>query len=691
MPFGLENVESTYQQMMTKMFEPQLGRNIEVYINDMIVKSKVVSEHVEDLINIFGILRKHKLCLNTSKCSFGVGSGWFLGYMVTYRGIEVKPDQIKAINDLQAPQNLKEVQKLTGMTAALNRFISRSVERCRPFFLLLHKWKGFEWTEECVVAFQQLKEYLSRPPIMSSPEVDEVLFAYLAVAPHAISFVLIREDSGVQRPVYYISKSLYETEVRYLSLEKAILAVVHVTRKLTHYFQAHTVVVLTQLPLKSILRSVNYTGRIAKCGTILYAFDIKYMSCTSVKGQVLADLVAEFAECPEEANMKQSDMDEKSIGLISTQGGSSWKVYVDGAANQRGAGLGLVLISPEEIIIEKSLRLGFSATNNEAEYETLLIGMSMVQKMGGKVAELFSDSRLVFSQVKGELEARDPRMQGYLSHVRCMQTKFESFDLSHIPQGENTHTDSLATLATFSTRSFPRVIIVEDLYTPTPLEKDVRQVHQVNLAPSWMDPILKFLKSDTLPEEKLEAEKIRRKAPRFWLSKDKKLYKRSFSGPYLLCIHLEMSESLLEELHEGICGSHTGGRSLSHRAITQGYWWLNMQKKAQKYVRKCDQCQRFAPNIHQLEGILNPLSSPWPFAQWGLDIVSPFPKVIGNKKYLLVGTDYFTKWVEAEPLANIEDVDVKRFIWKNIVPRFGTPRTLVSDNDLQFDSKAFRN
>ncbi|XP_050242344.1 uncharacterized protein LOC126691335 [Quercus robur] len=338
------------------------------------------------------------------------------------------------------------------MTTALNRFISRSAERCRPFFLLLHKWKGFEWTEECAVAFQQLKEYLSRPPIMSSPEVDEVLFAYLAVAPHVISFVLIREDNSVQRPVYY----------------------------------------------------VNCTGRIAKWDTILGAFDIKYMLRTSVKGQVLADQVAEFAECPEEANMKQNDMDEKSVGLISTQGGSSWRVYVDEEANQQGAGLGLVLISPEEIIIERSL-------------------------------------------------------------------------------------------------------------------------------------------SDILPEEKIEVEKIRRKAPRFWLSEDKKLYKRSFFGPYLLCVHPEMLESLLEELHEGICGSHTGRRSLSHRAITQGYWWSNMQKEVQEYVRKCDRCQRFAPNIHQPGGILNPLSNAWPFAQWGLDIVGRFPKTLGNKKYLLVGTDYFTK------------------------------------------------
>ena len=250
----------------------------------MVVKSKVVSEQVGDLRNIFKILRKHKLCLNAYKCSFGVGSSKFLGYMVTHQGIKVNPDQIKAINSLQPPRNPKEVQKLTGIPAALNRFISQLANKCRPFFLLMNKWKRFEWTKQCALAFQQLKEYLSRPPIMSSPEMDEVLFAYIVVAPHAMSLVLIRVNSGRQRPVYYMSKSLHEAEIRYLPLEKAILAVVHGTRKLSYYFQAHTVVILTQLPLKAILRSANYTGRITKWGTILGTFDIKYVPRTSVKG-----------------------------------------------------------------------------------------------------------------------------------------------------------------------------------------------------------------------------------------------------------------------------------------------------------------------------------------------------------------------------------------------------------------------
>ncbi|XP_075642024.1 uncharacterized protein LOC142613529 [Castanea sativa] len=170
---------------------------------------------------------------------------------------------------------------------------------------------------------------------MSRPEVDEILFAYIDVAIHAISLVLMRDNGGIQRPVYYVSKSLHKAEMRYLSLEKAILVVVHATRKLPHYFQSHTVVVLTQLPLKSVLRSADYF---------------------------------EFVEPLLEETAKELHVDEKSVGIITCKELSVWKVYVNGAANQRGSGIGLVLISPEGITFEKSLRLGFPATNNEAEY-----------------------------------------------------------------------------------------------------------------------------------------------------------------------------------------------------------------------------------------------------------------------------------------------------------------------------------
>ena len=149
--------------------------------------------------------------------------------------------------------------------------------------------------------------------------------------------------------------------------------------------------------------------------------------------------------------------------------------------------------------------------------------MAMVQKMVGKIEEMFSNSRLVVGQIKGELEARDTRMQEYLSKARCIQTKFEFFDLSYIPRNGNTHTDSLATLATSSTQDLPRVILVEDLCTPTPIKRDFLQVHQIKLGPRWMDTLLLFLERDVLPKKKLEAEKVQRKTPQFWMSEDKKL------------------------------------------------------------------------------------------------------------------------------------------------------------------------
>ena len=141
----------------------------------------------------------------------------------------------------------------------------------------------------------------------------------------------------------------------------------------------------------------------------------------------------------------------------------------------------------------------------------------------------------------------------------------------------------------------------------------------------WMDPIIEFLAEDRIPDDESEANKIRRVASRYWLSTDRKLYRRSFGRPYLLCLHPRKVDELLAELHEEVYGGHAGGHSLAHRAMTQGFWWPKMQNDAAKYVQKCERCQKHAHLIHQPAGHLNPISSPWPFAQWGLDILGPFP------------------------------------------------------------------
>ena len=275
MLFRLKNAGATYQRMMTRMFRDKIGRTMEVYIDDMVVKSKQESRHIKDLQGTFEVLRQHKLRLNAEKCVFDVGAGKFLGYLITNRGIDINPNQIDAVRCLNPPSNLKKVQKLTGILVALNRFISKFADRCWPFYQFLKNWKGFQWDEECDAAFRDLKDYLMQAPMLTAPEPGEDLFMYLSVSEHAVSAVLLR-DQRVQQPVYYINKTLVDAETRYLPLEKPVLALVHATRKLPQYFQAHTVFVLTEYPLQSLLKRSDFTGRIAKWGTWLGSFDIQY-------------------------------------------------------------------------------------------------------------------------------------------------------------------------------------------------------------------------------------------------------------------------------------------------------------------------------------------------------------------------------------------------------------------------------
>ncbi|XP_075645385.1 uncharacterized protein LOC142616409 [Castanea sativa] len=244
-----------------------------------------------------------------------------------------------------------------------------------------------------------------------------------------------------------------------------------------------------------------------------------------------------------------------------------------------------------------------------------------------------------------------------------------------VARGENWHVDSLATLASLLTEEVPRLIKVKLV-----VELSIKVGAGVSMITisrrCWMDPIVNFLAEDQEPDDEKEAVKVHRVAARYWLSADRKLYQRSFGGPYLQCLHPDKVDELLIKPHEGVCGSHVGGRSLAHQAMTQEFRWPQMQKDATEYVRKCVQCQKHASLIHQPVGSLNPISSPWPFAQWGPDIVDPFPRATGNCRFVIVIVDYFTKWVEAEALANIRNVDVKKFVWKNIVTRLEVPKSL---------------
>ena len=282
MSFGLKNPGATYQRLVNRMFQKQIGTTMEVYIDDMLVKSTTAGLHIAHLSEAFQILRNYNMKLNPAKCAFGVSSGKFLGFIVNHRGIEVNPDKIKVVLDMPSPSSIKEVQRLTGRIAALSRFVSRASDKCQPFFQVLKK--AFQWDTKCEEAFSALKTYLSSPPILVSPIEGELLTLYLAVSYFSTSAVLVRDKEPVQHPVYYCSRALRGAEERYPRMEKLILALVTAVRKLRPYFQAHTIEVPIEYPMKQVLHKPETSERLMKWAIELSEFDIKYKLKTAIKG-----------------------------------------------------------------------------------------------------------------------------------------------------------------------------------------------------------------------------------------------------------------------------------------------------------------------------------------------------------------------------------------------------------------------
>jgi len=206
MPFGLKNAGATYQRLMEKFLAPMLGRNMQAYVDDMVVTSSERGRHAADLEELFATISKYHLKLNPEKCVFGVEAGKFLGFMLTERGIEANPDKCAAIIAMRSPTSVKEVQQLTGRIAALSRFVSAGGEKGHHYFQCLKRNSRFTWTDECETTFIKLKEYLATPPVLCKPRVGVPLRLYFAVTESAISFVLVQEQDQVQKPIYFVSK-----------------------------------------------------------------------------------------------------------------------------------------------------------------------------------------------------------------------------------------------------------------------------------------------------------------------------------------------------------------------------------------------------------------------------------------------------------------------------------------------------
>ncbi|XP_058181253.1 uncharacterized protein LOC131299692 [Rhododendron vialii] len=369
-------------------------------------------------------------------------------------------------------------------------------------------------------------------------------------------------------------------------------------------------------------------------------------------------------------------------------------MYVDRASDSRGVRPRIVLLSPTGILHKSSLSVNFPTSNNEAKYEALISGLKTAEALGIEELVVYSDYQLVINQLTEEYKARDDRMRKYLSSTLRLPKNFKAIQVKHISKEQNADADALTGLASAYSISGHRSISFGSIDKRS-FELDVlnHEVLNIELSLSWMDEIASYLRDDILPSDKKEAHRLRNGAALFWLNPNGKLYRRSFTSPYLLVAHPHQVPGIIEELHAGDSGCHSGGRSLvslMHRAITQGYWWPTMKSDSKEFVKHCRKCQMFSPIIHQPSRDLSPLTIPWPFSKWGMDIVGKLPVAPGRFKFLLTATDFFSEWVEAEPMVTIEEADVIRFVWRNIIARFGVPFAIITDNRRQFIGQKYR-
>jgi len=327
--------------------------------------------------------------MNPNKCAFGVSAGQFFGFMVHQRGIEISRRSI--VNKIVAPTNKTELQSLIGKINFIRRFISNLSGKIRAFspLLKLKADQEFVWGKEQQLALDKIRNYLANPPILVPPQHGKPFRLYLSTDDAVICSALIQEFEGKERVIYHLSRRLVDAETRYSAIEKLFLCMYFSCVKLRHYLlSAECTVICKDDVVRYMLSMPIMSRRISKWILALSEFDLRYESAKAVKGQIMADFVTQHC------------------GVVDALEIVPWTLLFDGSMCDRGAGIGIVLISPRGKKYEFSLPIAATSTNNQAEYQVLIKGLELLKEVHADVVEIFGDSMLVINQLAGSYECR---------------------------------------------------------------------------------------------------------------------------------------------------------------------------------------------------------------------------------------------------------------------------------------------
>jgi ribonuclease HI len=486
-------------------------------------------------------------------------------------------------------------------------------------------------------------------------------------------------------------------------LEKTCCALAWAAKRLRQYMLTHTTLLISKMdPVKYIFEKPALTGRVARWQMVLTEYDIQYTSQKAIKGSILSDYLAQQPiddyepmkfDFPDEDIMflKMKDCEEPVVEE-GPDPNEKWTLLFDGAVNARGSGIDAVITTPKGAHMPFTARLTFECTNNEAEYEACILGIEQAIDLRIKTLDIFGDSALVINQVNGDWNTLQPTLVPYRDYTRRLLTFFTTVKLYHIPRDENQMADALATLSSMIKvirwNHAPRIDVMR-------LDR-AAYVFAAELAVDdkpWYHDIKCFLKNQEYPAgaSNNDRKTLRRLAGSFFLNKDDVLYKRNFDMVLLRCVDRHEADMLMQEVHEGSFGTNADGHAMAKKLLRAGYYWMTMESDCFKYARKCHKCQIYADKVHVPPNPRNVMSSPWPFAMWGIDMIGKIEPTASNGHcFILLAIDYFTKWLEAASFAKVTRHVVARFIKKEIICRFGIPERTITDNGYNLNNKMMK-